>query len=286
MIALAKFSWSLFYQWRHSSPPSSKGGESENSQSHDDVSAKSAEKPTECVNGGADEAKVSSESDVGVSKEKSESNGDVDVDGASTVKKRRRSKWVPEELRASAKQEIEKPYVPPAYYCEDEEQLDSEEEEEEEEEVTSNSDDDGVSQLKDDITGAVPQPKNTKENDKAGSKSCEQRDSANSTRKSCDKRVEDVTVKERKLSDKEDQADEDLTMTNGDGGSGVVMVSNTRDGVSSSWTRYQQKQLEWALVQYPKHVNERWVNIAKAVPGKSKVCTINESMARRLDSLK
>ena len=40
---------------------------------------------------------------------------------------------------------------------------------------------------------------------------------------------------------------------------------------SSSWSQYQQKQLEWALMQYPKFAKDRWENIAKAVPGKSKV---------------
>ena len=37
------------------------------------------------------------------------------------------------------------------------------------------------------------------------------------------------------------------------------------------WTQYQQRQLEWALTQYPKFSTDRWQNIARAVPGKSQV---------------
>ena len=42
--------------------------------------------------------------------------------------------------------------------------------------------------------------------------------------------------------------------------------------VDGLWSQYQQSQLEWALAQYSKDVHERWELIAKAVPGKSKVC--------------
>ena len=64
--------------------------------------------------------------------------------------------------------------------------------------------------------------------------------------------------------------DEDATdMCTSD--SGVMVVSNTKDGTVPPWSWYQQKQLEWALVQYPKFAKERWENIAKAVPGKTKV---------------
>ena len=64
--------------------------------------------------------------------------------------------------------------------------------------------------------------------------------------------------------------DEDATdMCTSD--SGVMLVSNDKDGTASLWSRYQQKQLEWALVQYPKFAKDRWENIAKAVPGKTKV---------------
>ena len=47
------------------------------------------------------------------------------------------------------------------------------------------------------------------------------------------------------------------------------VVVNGTDGL---WSQYQQNQLEWALAQYSKDVHERWELIAKAVPGKSKVC--------------
>jgi hypothetical protein len=66
--------------------------------------------------------------------------------------------------------------------------------------------------------------------------------------------------------------DEDAsTVGLGTDGSGVIFVSNSKDDSSLSWSRYQQKQLEWALAQYPKFAKERWENISKAVPGKSKV---------------
>lgn len=40
---------------------------------------------------------------------------------------------------------------------------------------------------------------------------------------------------------------------------------------TAGWTQYQQRQLEWALGQYPKFTKDRWDNISKAVPGKSTV---------------
>ena len=39
----------------------------------------------------------------------------------------------------------------------------------------------------------------------------------------------------------------------------------------TSWSQYQQVQLEWALTAYPKFSTDRWENIAKGVPGKTKV---------------
>ena len=41
----------------------------------------------------------------------------------------------------------------------------------------------------------------------------------------------------------------------------------------SLWTQFQQKQLEWALARYPKFSEQRWLNIAKTVPGKTQVGT-------------
>ena len=40
---------------------------------------------------------------------------------------------------------------------------------------------------------------------------------------------------------------------------------------TAGWTQYQQRQLEWALGQYPKFTKDRWDNVSKAVPGKSTV---------------
>ena len=86
-----------------------------------------------------------------------------------------------------------------------------------------------------------------------------------------------LTATDKKIANEDCQ----VTVTSGkcaltsDGGSSsVVMVSNSKDDTtSSSWSQYQQKQLEWALVYYPKFAKDRWNNIAKAVPGKHKVCT-------------
>ena len=41
--------------------------------------------------------------------------------------------------------------------------------------------------------------------------------------------------------------------------------------VGDGWSQYQQTQLEWALSHYPKFSKDRWVNVAKAVPGKTMV---------------
>ena len=57
--------------------------------------------------------------------------------------------------------------------------------------------------------------------------------------------------------------------TNSNVGIQSKVVVNGTDGL---WSQYQQNQLEWALAQYSKDVHERWELIAKAVPGKSKVC--------------
>ena len=48
-------------------------------------------------------------------------------------------------------------------------------------------------------------------------------------------------------------------------------ASKTQTVPLFTWTRYQQSQLEWALSHYPKFSSDRWLNIARAVPGKSQV---------------
>lgn len=79
----------------------------------------------------------------------------------------------------------------------------------------------------------------------------------------------DKSCKDKNVSTKTN-FDEDAN-TSSSNGSDVVFMSNSQDCTSSSWSQYQQKQLEWVLVQYPKFAKERWENIAKAVPEKSKV---------------
>ena len=50
-----------------------------------------------------------------------------------------------------------------------------------------------------------------------------------------------------------------------------IAPNSLNGGRISSWSQYQQRQLEWALGQYPKFSTERWENVAKAVPGKTMV---------------
>lgn len=193
-------------------------------------------------------------------------------------------KWVPEELRAYTKHEEEdKPYVPPAYYGEDEEQqLDSEDDELNHD--ASSSELEETSQPQDTCSSNhVPKTQETSskvEHCQADSVSSREQSSANESRvrnRRKTDRVEDVVTVRK--SDESCGNEGTSTVTNFDedastassSSSGVIFVSNSRDGTSSSWSRYQQKQLEWALVQYPKLAKERWENIAKAVPGKTKV---------------
>ena len=87
-------------------------------------------------------------------------------------------------------------------------------------------------------------------------------------------RNSDEGIKDESTSSIATNSDEDASTASSNNSSGIMFVSNSKDcGTSSSWSRYQQKQLEWALVQYPKFAKDRWENIAKAVPGKSKVHT-------------
>ena len=273
IFALAKYFWSLYWQWRHSTPEKSKTDSTTEEQSHGETSAKSSEKMTEGVNGNVDVHKSGSGLDEKSSKE-AEGDAGSDGDGDGTKARRRRGKWVPEELRASARREEDKPYVPPAYYCEGEE-LNSDEDSE------SSSDIDDPSQLQPQHSSCTPSPSEDSNSTKANTEYIKQ-DGSNidDVQKVDSKSVEDVcvlTATDKKIADEDPQ----VTVTSGkcalasDGGSSsVVMVSNSKDGTtSSSWSRYQQKQLEWALVQYPKFAKDRWDNIAKAVPGKNKVCT-------------
>ncbi len=39
-----------------------------------------------------------------------------------------------------------------------------------------------------------------------------------------------------------------------------------------NWTQQQQRQLERALTQFPNFSKDRWLNVARSVPGKSQVC--------------
>lgn len=49
--------------------------------------------------------------------------------------------------------------------------------------------------------------------------------------------------------------------------------------MEASWNQVQQKALEAALIKYPKgSTQDRWEKIAKCVPGKTKVRSINNKM--------
>ena len=191
-------------------------------------------------------------------------------------------KWVPEELRAFTKpKEDDKPYVPPAYYGEEEEQLDSSEDDDEQNE-TSSSELDEMLQPQDTSDCVVETQESSSKVEKVDhSVSSREQSTTNETDLLKDTRMgEDVvTIRNSDESVRDDHEtasvatnfDEDTSTAGTANGSGVIFVSNSKDDSSSSWSRYQQKQLEWALVQYPKFAKERWESIAKAVPGKSKV---------------
>lgn len=97
VIAVAKFIWALYYQWRHSTPPPSNTAKTDGAidvkeeSSHDPESpgakTKTNEKPGRGVNGGRDKSGGESESDEGASKDKD--GAAAGGDGASKVKRRR-----------------------------------------------------------------------------------------------------------------------------------------------------------------------------------------------------
>ena len=76
------------------------------------------------------------------------------------------------------------------------------------------------------------------------------------------------------------------TMGNNESAADVISQDSEDDMESSSslttWTQYQQRQLEWAIGHYPKFSKDRWDNISKAVPGKSKVHLITENNSSKL----
>ena len=74
------------------------------------------------------------------------------------------------------------------------------------------------------------------------------------------------------------------TVGNNESAADVISLDSEDDMEFSSsptttWTQYQQRQLEWAIGHYPKFSKDRWDNISKAVPGKSTVhlITVNNS---------
>ena len=235
------------------------------------------------MNGGIDEHKDGSKSDTASSKERTASTGSDD----GTKVKRRRGKWVPQELRTFAKQEDEKPYIPPGYYCEDEEEdLNSEEDGQ-----MSSSDLDEPLELQDDSdtmalshdtdTGSNVEgadgDRSVQEGEEKVSQEMSSRDAKNadeSQETNC-RNMEDIHVVVNNSNVCGKDEDDSLTVSSGEGAnsSTTTMVSTPKDGACRPlpWSRYQQKQLEWALVQYPKFSKDRWDNIAKAVPGKNKV---------------
>ena len=186
---------------------------------------------------------------------------------------------MPEELRAFTKpKEEDKPYVPPAYYGEEEEQLDSSEDDDEQNETSSSELDEMLQPQDTSDCVAETQENSSKVEEVDHSVSLQEQSTTNETDVRNRRKGEDVvTIRNSDESVKDETAsvatnfDEDVSTAGTANGSGVIFVSNSKDDSSSSWSTYQQKQLEWALVQYPKFAKERWENIAKAVPGKSKV---------------
>ena len=284
MFALAKYTWFLYYQWRHPPPSPPKSEESGKDPSCEGASAKLAKRTKEGVNGGISNKDSNELSEEESSKENTSDNR-TDDDKGSKVK-RRRGKWVPEELRTFAKKEEEKPYIPPAYYCEDEEEeLNSDEEDNDKFGEGSSSSDHDVEEMsqvdKSAVVNTVDAPQSHHNGVTSEEVAIEQQSkSVGEVRKVKDKstrHVEDVEIaREKNIEEQKSELGENGTMSCEDdrpsGAGHIVYVSNPKDGAPSlSWSRYQQKQLEWALVQYPKFAKDRWDNIAKAVPGKSKV---------------
>ena len=272
IFALAKYLWSLYWQWRYSTPTKSETDSTTEEQSHE-TSAKSSEKTTKGVNGNVDVHKSGSGSDVETAKE-AEGGASSDGDREGTKARRRRGKWVPEELHASARQEEDKPYVPPAYYCEDEE-INSDED--------SESDIDEPSQLQLQHTSSSHAQSQVQEvginSTEANTEYIKQDNTVDDVQEMNNKSVEDVCA--LSMAGKKIDIEDDESTGASCKSASIVMVSNSKDGsTSSSWSRHQQKQLEWALVQYPKFAKDRWDNIAKAVPGKNKVMCVYTSLVK------
>ena len=150
-----------------------------------------------------------------------------------------------EELRAFTKQEDNKPYVPPAYYGEDEEQLDSEDDEQNE---TSGSELEEISQPQDNSDSVAETQEDSCNIEEVNSVSSSGQ-SINVTHKRNGRKsdsIEDVVnVRNGDKSCRDESAsmrtnfDEDVNISNSNG-SGVMFVSNSKDGTSSSWSQYQQ----------------------------------------------
>lgn len=88
-IALAKYTWALYSQWRHSTTPSSSAktdGAIKEQPSHglESLAAKTSERTGKHVNGGVDKSKGEGESDEGSSKDKDGASSSGD--GGSNVK--------------------------------------------------------------------------------------------------------------------------------------------------------------------------------------------------------
>ena len=71
-----------------------------------------------------------------------------------------------------------------------------------------------------------------------------------------------------------DEVDRSQTEAITSGVQGPELPTEAVNHTGSHWSQYQQKQLEWALTQYGKDVQDRWELIAKAVPNKSKVICV------------
>ena len=90
VIALAKYTWSLYCQWRHSTitpTNAKKDSTTKEESSHEEPPAKTSKRTVRGVNGGLDKSKGDGELDEGSSKDERE--GTSSDDGTNKVKRRR-----------------------------------------------------------------------------------------------------------------------------------------------------------------------------------------------------
>lgn len=82
----------------------------------------------------------------------------------------------------------------------------------------------------------------------------------------------DVNFKPSKVKTKGGKLARGLPESPEDGGTERDDGDEDQSQVLDTWSQPQQKALENALTKFPKGTSERWVKIAKSVPGKNMVC--------------